>query len=116
MKLERKVFVHIAYQRAIYMLQHNQTWTGNPHPKKMGDNFIGPWGTLNFHLPLGRLSKMWGLKSFTLLRGGTTRLSLLGGMGVSTSPTGQKFTHPFFTRKSAPPTNFYLPHQTFNLH
>ena len=47
------------------------------------DNFIGPWGTLNFHQPPGvGLSQMGGLKFLTLL-GGTTGFSLLGGMGES---------------------------------
>ena len=40
---------------------------------RLGDNFIGPWGTLNFHLPLGAggvgglggLSQMGVLKFFT---------------------------------------------------
>ena len=32
-----------------------------PPPSKMGDNFMGPCGTLNFHLPLrGGLAK-WGV-------------------------------------------------------
>ena len=33
-----------------------------------GGSFIGPWGTLDFHLPLGgELSQMGGLKFSTLL-------------------------------------------------
>ena len=30
-------------------LQQDKAW--NPPPQKDGGNFIGPWGTLNFHLP-----------------------------------------------------------------
>ena len=46
---------------------------GNPPPpppqEDEGYNFIGPWGTLNFYLPLGVLTQMGGLKSFTLFFG-----------------------------------------------
>ena len=44
--LESRFFDHITHC----------SW--NRPPRKMGENFIGPWGTLNFHLPLrGR----WGV-------------------------------------------------------
>ena len=41
-------------------------------------DFIGPWGTLNFHLPLGRLSQ-WGVEFFC--GGGGDRVFSTRGMG-----------------------------------
>ena len=75
-----------------------------PPPRKMGergDNFIGPCGTLNFYLPLGGLSQMRGLKSFTLF-GGDNKVFSSGGNAGSPFPTGQKSTHPSPTRESPP--------------
>ena len=82
-----------------------------------GDNFIRPWGAFNFHMPLGRLSQMAGLKSFTLLGG---QGFLYWRDGRSPSPTNQKLTHPYPTRKSPlsrltpkflfTPTNVHPPH------
>ena len=40
------------------------------HENPQEVSFIGPWGTLNFHLPQGGLSQMRGLKISTLFWGG----------------------------------------------
>ena len=72
-----------------------------PPGRQRGDNFIGLWGTLNFHLPRGSLAK-WGAQIFQTWGGGgrgAMRFSLLGD-GGSPSPTGLKFTHASTTRKS----------------
>ena len=82
-----------------------------PPQEDEGYNFVGPWGTLNFYLPLGVLTQMGGLKSFTLFFWEGGQQGFLGGWG-SPSPTGQKFTHPSPTRNSPPvdsPPNFYYP-------
>ena len=52
---------------------------------KYGDDsrFIDPWGTLNFHLPLRRLSQTSGLKFFTLF------FFLWGGGGGGGGGKGQ---------------------------
>ena len=74
-------------------------------PRKMGDNFIGPWGILNFHLPLGVHSQIRGLKSFTFFffgGGGGQQGFLYWGHGWGPTPHGQKSTHPSHTRKSPP--------------
>ena len=65
----------------------------NSSPKKMrGGSFIGSWGTLNFHLPLGALpnggfkfshKSCWGQQGFLFCRD-----------GGSLSFTGQKFAYP----------------------
>ena len=57
-----------------------------------GDNFIGPWGTLNFHLPLGGLAK-WVFK-FSTLFGGTTGFSLLVGWREPLNHTPPTPSHP----------------------
>ena len=43
----------------------------SPHQEDGGDNFIGPLGILNFHLPLGGAgaSQMVGLKFLHIFRG-----------------------------------------------
>ena len=44
------------------------------------NNLIEPWGTLNFHLPLGGLSQIRGLKFFIkLFFGGDNRVYSTGG-------------------------------------
>ena len=54
-----------------------------------GDNFIGPWGTLNFHLPLRGLAK-WGFKFSTLFAGDNRVFSISGMEGAPQPPP----THP----------------------
>ena len=52
---------------------------------RLGDNFVGPWGTLNFHLPLWGLSQMGVLKFFTFE--GEQQDFLYGGEWWNPSPT-----------------------------
>ena len=54
----------------------------SPRENGGGDNFIGPWGTLNFHVPLGGLAK-WA-----------TAFSLLGGWGESLIPLAKDLLIP----------------------
>ena len=70
----------------------------------VGDNFIGPWLALNFHLALrGGLSQVGGLKFFTYLERGQQGFLSWGTMeGGSPPPLGQKVPHPFPNRKSPP--------------
>ena len=56
---------------------------GTVSPGRWGDNFNGPWTTLNFHLPLGGLSQMRFLKSFTLFGGRQRGFLYWRGCGVS---------------------------------
>ena len=48
-------------EKAIY-LEILKTRTWNPPPGKMGDNFIGRWGTLNFKIWISQMGG--GLKIF----------------------------------------------------
>ena len=41
-------------EKAIY-LEILKTRTWNPPPGKMGDNFIGRWGTLNFKIWISQM-------------------------------------------------------------
>ena len=91
----------------IALLTKNQTYLWNPPPGRWGDNFVRPWETLNFHLPLGGLAK-WGggVKILHTFGGMTTGFSLLGD-GGSPSPTGQKSLKNYSPHKRfiLPPTH-----------
>ena len=78
-------------------------------------NFIGSWGPLNFHLPLGGLAK-WGFKIFhTFLGGGGGQQGFLyWGDGGSLFSNGQKLLIPPIgkslpSRLPPPPTKFLFP-------
>ena len=88
----------------VLMLSNHEILT--PTPGRWGDNFMGPWETLNFHLPpLGELSQMEGLKFSTLFYGeggdgrgcnrvfstGGWRESILTGPKLLISPIGKVF-------------------------
>ena len=75
-------------KRKIENLQDHKAW--NPLPQKdWGDNFIGPWGTLNFHLPLGGLV-------------GGAGFYLLGGMGGVLPPLAKNYSSLPDQEKSLP--------------
>ena len=59
----------------------------SPPPGRWGDNFIGPLGTLHFHLPLG--------ENTVFSTGGMERVP------------------PHWPKITPPPPNFYSPHQWF---
>ena len=86
----------------------------SPTLRKMGgDDFIEPWGTLKFYLPLEGLSQMGGKIFYTF--GGGTRFSLLRGWAEFLLHR-QKYTHPSPTRKSPPSRltpKLSFPHQRF---
>ena len=103
--------VGISLFKFIKMNDHDME--SSPPPGRWGGgggwcNFMRPWGTLNFHLPLGGLSQIGGLK-FSIRLWGQQRF-LYWGDGGSPSPTGQKLLIPP-TRKSLPsrllPPTFY---------
>ena len=58
-----------------------------------GDNFIVPWGTLNFHLFMVELSQMGGLKIFRLFWGDNGVFST-GGMGRVSAPLTKNLLSP----------------------
>ena len=84
---------------------------------RVGDNFIGPWLALNFHLTLrGGLSQVEGLEFFTYLERGQQGFLSWGTMeGGSPPPLAKKFIIPSPTGKvppppsRLPPQNFYPP-------
>ena len=80
------------------------------------DNFIGPWGTLNFHQPPGvGLSQMGGLKFLTLLRGGDNRVLSIGWNGGVSTPQAKNSLIPSPPGKT-PPVDSPLTKGSFRLH
>ena len=98
------------------------TWNPPSPPGRWVDNFIAPWGTLNFHLLLWGVGAQpnKGFKIFHDFFGGEIQQGFLccgyRGSHSHHSPTGQKLLLPP-TKKSLPSRlpipNFYYPHQIF---
>ena len=98
--------------------------TCNPPLKTMADNFIGPWGTLDFHLPLGVLIQMGFLKFSSHFRewwrgwGHNKVFSTCGGWMESVLHW-PKISYPSHRERKILPRpplpNCYSPHQGFIL-
>ena len=56
-------------QILVICIKNIYTW--NPPSGRLGDNFNMPWGTLNFHLPLGVDQRNWEVKIIHTFGGGT---------------------------------------------
>ena len=79
------------------------------------DNFIGPWGTLNFHQPPGvGLSQMGGLKFLTFL-GGDNRIFSTGWNGGVSTPLAKNSLIPSPPGKALP-VDSPLTKGSFHLH
>ena len=67
-----------------------------------GENFIQPWGTLHFHLPLGGAEPNEGFKIFHTFWEVITGFSLMGGRGESLLYLPK--IHPSLSHQEVPPS------------
>ena len=98
---KKRCLYDVTFQYFIYFCAEHSHGI-SPTLERWEDNFIGPWATLNFYLPMGELSQMEGLKFFTFFLGGITAFFPYGRMVGSPSLTGHKLTHLSPTRNSLP--------------